>query len=353
MILGALSACAYDTSFEDCSVRCTTDMECPEGLTCEAEGRCRTPGETEACTPALETFPSCVGLTATCGPNANEDCCSTATPIPGGTFFRSYDVAGDGMYPSMSYPATVSPFVLDRFEVTVGRFRKFVEAGRGTRANPPTAGAGERKLNGNAGQGGWDTSWNTVLAADTAALILAVKCDGSKQTWTDVPGTNEERPIGCMTWYEATAFCAWDGGYLPTEAEWNYAASGGAEQRAYPWSNPPGLMSIDCTRANYGGTSPPSTMCSQMANKVGSSPQGIGRWGQDDLGGNILEWTLDWYATYTASCNDCANLVAGSTRVLHGGTFADVASALRNGFRRSDVAPSTRFSGVGVRCARP
>jgi formylglycine-generating enzyme required for sulfatase activity len=48
-----------------------------------------------------------------------------------------------------------------------------------------------------------------------------------------------------MDWYEAYAFCIWDGGFLPTDAEWNYAAAGGAQQRAYPWSNPPTSLTID------------------------------------------------------------------------------------------------------------
>lgn len=236
MIFGA---CAYDTHFEDCAVRCTTGV-CPKGLACDAEGFCQTPGAVVGtCTAALETFPSCVGLAESCGPNADEDCCSTATPIPGGTFFRSYDMAGDGMYPSMSYPATVGPFVLDRFEVTVGRFRKFVEAGMGTRANPPSAGGGARRLNGIDGQGGWDASWNDDLAADTAALVTAIKCDPTYQTWTDTAVANENLPINCVDWFEAAAFCIWDGGFLPSEAEWNFAAAGGAEQRAYPWSKPP------------------------------------------------------------------------------------------------------------------
>ena len=342
MILGA---CAYDTHFDDCAVRCTTDMECPEELTCEAEGRCRTPGETAACAPVLETFPSCVGLAATCGPNADEDCCSTATPIPGGTFFRSYDVASDGMYPSMSYPATVSPFVLDRFEVTVGRFRKFVEAGMGTRANPPPVGAAARALNGNAGQGGWDASWNTVLAADTAALIAAVKCAGSKQTWTDVPGTNEELPIDCVTWYEAFTFCAWDGGFLPTEAEWNFAAAGGAQQRAYSWSNPAEATSVDCSYAN-------NRNCVGSPSRVGSrSPKGDSRWAHADLAGNVWEWALDEYQTpYTNPCDGCADLTAGAMRVTRGGSFLTDVLNLRSSTRF--YVPSANRFDYGIRCAR-
>ena len=354
MILGA---CAYDTHFEDCVVRCSTEAECPVGLTCKDEGFCRTPSATETtetCAAVLETFPSCVGLAATCGPNADEDCCSTATLIPGGTFFRSYDVAGDGMYPSMSYPATVSPFMLDRFEVTVGRFRKFVEAGMGTRAKTPQVGTGARFLNGAAAQGGWDSVWNGSLAADTAALIAAVKCEASFHSWTDAPGESEELPINCVTWYEAFAFCAWDGGYLPTETEWNFAAAGGSEQRAYPWSIPPSSRAIDCSYTNYRDE---TAYCVDPANgainRVGSeSPKGDGKWGQAGLGGNVWEWTLDWYGSlYGNPCTDCAELTFASFRVLRGGSFVDVASASR-GANRGPVMPALRSSNVGMRCAR-
>ena len=343
-----LSACAYDASFEDCAVRCTTDMECPAGLTCEDEGFCRTPSATEAteaCTAVLETFPSCVGLAETCGPNADEDCCSTATPIPGGSFYRSYDVASDGMYPSMSYPATVSPFVLDRFEVTVGRFRKFVEAGMGTRTSPPGAGAGAHiKIPGS----GWDSSWNINLVVNADALVAAVKCEG-KQTWTGAPEANEELPINCVTWYEAFAFCAWDGGFLPTEAEWNFAAAGGAEQRVYPWSNPANTMPIDCSYADYLDCVKPPR---DLPIRVGSeSPKGDGRWVQADLAGSLWEWSFDEYRPYTNPCDDCANLSASAYRVFRGGSSYNEPVALR-GANRNSVEPARSIHTIGLRCAR-
>jgi formylglycine-generating enzyme required for sulfatase activity len=57
------------------------------------------------------------------------------------------------------------------------------------------------------------------LVANTAALVTAVKCSSTYQPWTDAPGANENKPMSCVTWYEAMAFCIWDGGYLPTVNE--------------------------------------------------------------------------------------------------------------------------------------
>lgn len=348
VLTSVLGACAYDTHFEDCAVRCTTDA-CPVGLTCGAEGFCRTAGATETCT----AVPSCVGLAKTCGPNADEDCCSTAMPIPGGTFFRSYDVAGDGMYPSMSYPATVSAFRLDKYEVTVGRFRKFVEAGMGTNISPPSAGAGAHaKISGS----GWDASWNVSLATDTSTLIAAVKCDATYQTWTDSPGTNEDLPVNCVTWYEAMAFCVWDGGYLPTNAEWNFAAAGGDEQRAYPWSNPAGSTTIDCSHANYKIDVPSGEFCVNgmtggVARVGNKSPKGDGKWEQADLGGNLWEWALDGFQDLTIPCNDCANLAYGLGRTVRSSSFNNAAAHIRGSYRPYG-APTFRNYDLGMRCAR-
>jgi formylglycine-generating enzyme len=298
-------------------------------------------------------LPSCVGLATTCG--ASSDSCCSSLVVTAGTYYRSYDKAADGSSGNTGNPATVSDFRLDKYEVTVGRFRAFVEAGMGTRASAPTAGAGAHA---SIAGSGWDTSWNGSLVVDKAALVAAVKCSTMYQTWTDTPAANEHRPMNCLTWYEAMAFCVWDGGYLATEAEWNYAATGGDQQRAYPWSSPAGALTpLDGSYASYhdgtncvGDGAVGCALTDLVA--VGSKPLGDGRWGQSDLAGNLFEWTLDWYAgTYVNPCTNCANLVAGSNRVIRGGCFNDIATSLRAGSRGSST-PNPRFFNVGVRCAR-
>jgi len=296
---------------------------------------------------------SCRSLAPTCGPMGNASCCDSLT-VPGGVFYRSYDVAVDQWYADQSWPATVTTFRLDTYEVTVGRFRQWVSAGGGTLANPPPAGAGARTLNATANQGGWDSSWNANLEVDTAALMAALHCSAPIETWTDAPGSNESLPINCVTWFEAMAFCAWDEAYLPSEAEWNYAATGGDQQRAYPWSKPAASVAIDCAVTNFGGTNWPSTACvAAGTSRVGSnSPAGDSVWGQSDLGGNVWEWVLDSYAmTYPTPCTDCANLTPGPGRAVRGGSWYDLASGLRTAARIDDP-PATRLTNLGMRCAR-
>ena len=190
--------------------------------------------------PAVSFGPSCDGLPTTCGPNGNESCCASRA-IPGGMFNRLNAAA---------YQATVSDFVLDRFEVTVGRFRKFVAAGKGTSASPPVTGQGANPNN--PADQGWIADYNAVLPADATALATALlSCGtGGFTTWTSTAGSGEDLPIECVPSLDAQAFCIWDGGRLPTLAEWNYAAAGGGGadgQRYYPWSIPSTSMTIDDT----------------------------------------------------------------------------------------------------------
>lgn len=281
--------------------------------------------------------PSCRALGSTCGPAAGGSCCASAA-VPGGTFARSYD----GVFHTDATvgAATVSGFRLDTYLVTVGRFRAFVEAGQGTRAAPPEAGTGAHaRIAGS----GWDPAWNDSLV-EAGGLPTALACGG--ETWTDAAGDNENLPINCVSWFEAFAFCAWDGGFVPTEAEWNYAAAGGDEQRVYPWSSPPTSAAIDDGDAVYCGNT-----CALQP--VGSrSPAGDGRWGQADLAGGVWEWNLDWMQDYAEPCDDCAVVGAGTYRIARGGGFKSLPEVLRVA-ERVWGTPSERDSFFGVRCARP
>ncbi len=289
--------------------------------------------------------PSCNGLPATCGPSGNESCCASLL-VTGGTFYRSYDGVS---YTSQAYPATVSNFLLDRYEITVGRFRKFVAA---YSQSMIVAGAGKNPNN--ASDPGWDTTWNASLPANATALTTVIQCNPTYQTWTASAGSNEDRPMNCIDWYEANAFCIWDGGRLPTEAEWNYAAAGGTDQRVYPW----GATAPDCTYANYYGAAGGTDFCvlpgTGSTNNVGSeSPKGDGKYGQADLAGNVWEWTLDWFANpYSqTSCTNCADTTAATSRILRGGSFFDSASFLLSSYR-GDLVPTSRSYNFGSRCAR-
>jgi formylglycine-generating enzyme required for sulfatase activity len=306
-------------------------------------------GPTDAATSV--PFQSCMGLAPTCGPTANQDCCAQAMTVPGGMFYRSQDASA----PNTNYPATLSSFRLDKYEVTVGRFRKFIEANGGTQVFPPIGGSGAHPHIANTG---WDSAWNSELVIDKAALVAAVRCAPNHQTWTDTPGANENLPMNCLTWYEAFAFCIWDGGYLPTIAESDYASGGGIDGRAYPWSpsTNPVEQNIDCSYANH-QVSPPNYCVNASvggANRVGSeSPKGDGKWGHADLAGNIEEWVLDYYVfPPPMPCNDCAYLTPTMYRHKNGGSFAVAAGNLLGG-SSAGAAPTNRsFAFTGVRCAR-
>jgi formylglycine-generating enzyme required for sulfatase activity len=260
-------------------------------------------------------------------------------PVPGGTYNRSNDPR---------FPATVSAFRLDRFEVTVGRFRKFVEAyDQWLSAGNPKPGAGANPHNASSG---WDSPLG--YPADAATIVSSMKyCQGSD--WTDAPGANENRPINCIFSLDAFLFCAWDGGRLPTEAEWNFAAAGGSEQRKYAWGN------ADPTyqHASYSCMGDGLPACStEDLLFVGSLPAGDGKYGHADLTGNVWEWNLDtqnccsapWPDYLISTCNDCVYIGSGERELRGGGWYLN-ASYLPTAFRGWG---GPAVMDIGVRCAR-
>jgi len=285
--------------------------------------------------------------------------------VPGGSYLRSYD---GGEYLEKTWPATVSAFRLDRFEVTVGRFRPFVAAVvAGWR--PPLGSGKHAHLNAGTGiasnlaESGWIKDYESQIPSTLSVWENATHllCDAELQSWTPAPGPNENRAVNCVSWFQAYAFCIWDGGFLPTEAEWNYAAAGGDEQREYPW----GAAAPTPDRAVYYCRSGGTPGCSWQ---VGSRPAGDGRWGHADLAGNRWEWLLDttdelrmnWgecaaglactgYAS--ASCTDCADLRDTFSHATRGGSNTDATKNLRAALRDSSGSYDA-INDVGMRCAR-
>jgi sulfatase modifying factor 1 len=278
------------------------------------------------------------GADRTCGVNRDTDCCATEA-LPGGTFNRRNDP---------TYPATVSPFKLDRFEVTIGRFRRFVAAYPGSR---PAVGAGE---NPHAPGTGWQAQWDLYLPPDVSLLRSKLTCkdslfqDPAKVLWTDEPGENEHAPIGCVSWAIAFAFCAWDGGRLPIEVEWEFALVGGDEQRPFPW----GSEKPDATRAVLMFTP------DGFRKPVGSVPLGAARWGHLDMNGSRYEFVFD--ATrerddeYPLPCENC---VTFSSQPKRYGRYARDST-----FYQTDLSAVVHVTSVsnegsieipqGIRCAR-
>ncbi|MBI2571429.1 MAG: SUMF1/EgtB/PvdO family nonheme iron enzyme, partial [Candidatus Schekmanbacteria bacterium] len=191
-------------------------------------------------------------------------------------------------------------YFIDKYEVTAAQYQSCVDAG-----------------------------------ACTATALHEYPC-----TYGD-PGM-EDRPINCVDWDQATAFCATILKRLPTEAEWEKAARG-TDQRIFPWGNP----DPDCTRVSY-------FYCTAGLMPVGSYPTGVSPYGAYDMAGNVLEWVSDWYGDdYYAqsSYQDPAGPASGSQRVIRGGSWGSTAAYIRAADRGAYYPTNWTNPSLGFRCA--
>ena len=262
--------------------------------------------------------------------------------IPGGTF-RMGDLSGEGDDDEKSvHSVTVPAFKLGKYEVTVGQFRRFVEA-TGYRTDA------ERNADGNAGcfsnTSGVDWDWV------------------SGRSWRN-PGfsVGDEQPVVCVSWNDAQAFIEWltaqtgESYRLPSEAEWEYAARAGSATK-YHFGN---SVSQLCRYANHADTSTDFVWRNESCSDgVGKRTAAVGRYqpnsyGLYDMHGNVWEWAEDcWNETYRGAPTDGRAWTSGDCgqRVIRGGSWDGDRWSLRSAYRYR-FTRTYRNSGIGFRLAQ-
>lgn len=241
--------------------------------------------------------------------------------VPGGTFTMGADNAGSE---SPAHSVKLSPFYIDRFEVT-------------------------------------NRLWAACVVAKACSLPGSTD-DFAGRPYFGVEATNDY-PVIYISWFNADAYCRWRGARLPTEAEWEMAArwnpSTGAVT-AYPWGD-----AWDQTRLNYcdaGCILGDPTFIDpnfndgwpQMA-PVGHFSNGASPVGALDMAGNVAEWVADWYSSAFYAASPAENPLGpstGSAKVTRGGGWS-----LDRYWTRSTARPYfgqlTQAAGIGFRCAIP
>jgi formylglycine-generating enzyme required for sulfatase activity len=180
-----------------------------------------------------------------------------------------------------------------------------------------------------------------VTNSDYAAFVKATR-HRAPYNWPNaaMPAGKENFPVAAIDWYDASAFCAWAGKRLPTEAEWERAARGLAEGAKYPWGDRNPTKNDAC----YDTLKGPCEVARFPPNYFGLY----------DVAGNVWEWTSDWYAKdYYASAPELnpKGPALGQYKVIRGGSWADVVKYLTTAYR-SWARPLERSPNIGVRCAK-
>ena len=158
-----------------------------------------------------------------------------------------------------------------------------------------------------------------------------------------VPPGLQRHPVTHVAWHDAAAFCAWSGGRLPTEAEWEKGARG-EDGRLFPWgADPPDLGKAHAGDGlKHGATA-----------TVGAAPAGASPYGLLDMSGNVWEWVSTAYRPYPYDAGDGReDAESDESRVLRGGSFASLTAGHLRCARRSASRPGRRSAHIGFRVAR-
>jgi len=211
-----------------------------------------------------------------------------------------------------SRTVTLSPYFIDRSEVTVAAFTPCVQAG--ACSEPPT---------------------NASLRFYNYAGL-----------------SRDLHPVNGVTWEQAFDFCSWQGKRLCTEAEWEKAARG-PDGRTYPWGDTPPnetLAVMDSTTDRTDESLPwplVSTTAQVCSREAGNSPYGL-----CDMAGNVWEWVADWYSPTAYASQPSADPRGpntGTLKAIKGGRYNHVGFSVRSSIR-GFFPPDQRFVYLGFRC---
>jgi formylglycine-generating enzyme len=166
-----------------------------------------------------------------------------------------------------------------------------------------------------------------------------------------------DHPAVHVSWNDADAYCAWAGARLPTEAEWEFAARGGLEGRAFPWGDelePGGGHSMNVWQGDFPSRNTTADGFDGTAPVTSFPPNGYGLY---NMTGNVWEWTADWFHPSFRQRDrrrDPAGPGRGTSRVQKGGSYLCHHSYCRR-YRvaaRQGSTPDSSTGNVGFRCAR-
>lgn len=261
--------------------------------------------------------------------------------VPGGEFKMGGYV--EGVYDTMPvHTVYLDDFWIDQTEVTNEMFGRFVEStGYVTDA--------ERT--------GSSNDFRT-----TNLEIIWEKVGGLSWDHPDGPTSSisgiEDHPVVHISWNDANAYCTWVERRLPTEAEWEKAASWNdvtGQKYTYPWGDDFDETRLNFCDKNCGYAFADTALNDGVAktSPVGNFPQGASPYGVLDMAGNVLEWVADWYSPDSYAHSPTANPLGpdwGQTRVVRGGAWA-TNSYYVSSPRRWAWDPSFQQRALGFRCA--